>query len=322
MKAILLSRYGDIEDVSFGETEQPTPKDGELLVRVHASAVNDWELGIIRASPAFMRVFLGLTRPKVRILGVDMSGVVETVGNNVSRFKPGDEVYGDLSEVGFGAFAEYVCVPEKAVERKPANIGHEEAATVPHAAGLAIQGLRDMGALESGQRLLINGAGGGVGVLGIQYAKMIGADITGVDKTVKLDFMRTLGCDAVIDYTQENFTQGYDKYDLILDNKSFHSPMAYARVLNTGSRYVSVGGSMVRIVQILLLGPVYRRVMNKHLQVLGLKANTGLADMTSLIESGDIKPLVGGTFELKDASAALRAFEASDQGGRIVIKVA
>ena len=285
---------------------------------MHAAAANDWELGIIRAKPAFMRIFLGLTKPNVPILGADMSGVVEAVGNETSRFKPGDEVYGDLSGVGFGAFAEYVCVPEHAIRLKPTNISHEEAATVPHATGLAIQGLREMGQLSAGQRLLINGAGGGVGALGIQYAKMIGAQVTGVDSPVKLDFMRSLGCDSVIDYTRENFTNMGLQYDLILDNKSYHSPGAYARALNTGGRYISVGGSMVRVFQILLASRVFRRLKHKHLNVLGLKANTGLTDMTELIETGKIKPVVGETFALNDTALALHAYEKSEQCGRIV----
>ncbi len=321
MKAIVLNRYGPPEALSYQEVERPVPGEHEALVEVHASAANDWELGLMRGKPLFMRSFVGVFRPKVRIMGCDVAGRVEAVGPKVTRFTEGDEVYGDLSGAGFGAFAEYVCAPERALERKPSNVTFEEAATIPHAAGLALQGLRDIGQLRDGQRLLINGAGGGVGTIGIQYSKLLRTEVTGVDSGLKLDFMRSLGCDHVIDYEKEDFTESPPRYDLILDAKTTRSPSRYARALRDGGTYVTVGGSMSRVFQVMLLAPWFARAGNKRLRVLGLKPNEGLADVTEWVEEGKIVPSIGVRYSLSEVPAALRAYEQSRHTGRIVISV-
>ena len=201
MKAILLTTYGSPHNLELTEVATPVPTDDQVLVKVRASAINDWEWGLVRGKPLYMRAFGGWLKPKVRIVGCEISGRVEEVGQNVTQFAPGDEVYGDLSESGFGAFAEFVCVPPTAIAAKPGNVTHEQAVAIPHAGMLAQQALCDIGHVDTVETLLINGAGGGVGPLGLQLAKLHGVEVTGVDSTAKQDYLRTLGFDHVLDYT-------------------------------------------------------------------------------------------------------------------------
>ena len=231
MKAIVLTKYGTPDDLELREVEKPVPEDHEVLIRVHASAVNDWDWGLVRGKPLFMRVFGGLLRPKIPIMGCDVAGQIEAVGNHVKTLKAGDDVYGDLSESGFGGFAEYVCAREASVALKPRNLTYEQAAAIPHAAMLAQQSLRDIGRVAEGQTLLINGAGGGVGALGVQLAKLHSLEVTGVDSTAKQDFLRSLGFNHVMDYSRDDFTRSGLSYDVILDVKTNRSPFAYARAL-------------------------------------------------------------------------------------------
>ena len=238
MKAVVLTRFGSSEALQLREVEKPTPRDGEVLVQVHATAVNDWDWVFMRGRPLSYRPLLGLFRPKVSILGAEVAGRIESVGAGVKRFQPGDEVYGDISESGFGGFAEYVSVREDALASKPPEMTFEEAASLPHAAMLAIQGLYDHGKLRDGQKLLINGAGGGVGTLGIQIAKTHNVETTAVDSGAKLDMLRAIGCDHVIDYEKEDFTKNGQRYDLILDTKTNRSPLSYARSLSPNGMYV------------------------------------------------------------------------------------
>ena len=207
MKAIVLHKYGSPDVLKLEEVQKPTPKDNEVLVKIQAASVNDWDWGLIRGKPFYIRLLCGLLKPKINIPGVDIAGQVEVVGKNVKKFQPGDEVYGDLSESGFGAFAEYVCARENALILKPASMSFKEAAAIPHAAMLAVQGLVDKGQIQQGHKLLINGAGGGVGTFGVQIAKLSGVEVTGVDSSGKLNMMRSMGFDRVIDYTQEDFTK-------------------------------------------------------------------------------------------------------------------
>ncbi|GAH52575.1 unnamed protein product, partial [marine sediment metagenome] len=216
MKAIVYTKYGPPEILELKEVEKPTPKDNEVLIRVHAASVNYSDWAFVRGKPFFIRMYQGLLKPKNTILGADVAGRVEAVGRNVRQFQPGDEVFGDLSECGFGTFAEYVCVPENALGLKPANISFEEAAAVPQAAVVALQGIHDKGKIQSGQKVLINGASGGIGTFAVQIAKSFGAEVTGVCSTRNLDMVRSIGADQVIDYTQEDFTQNEQRYDLIL----------------------------------------------------------------------------------------------------------
>ena len=217
MKAIVCTKYGSPDVLQLKEVAKPIPEDNEVLVEVHAASVNDWDWGLLRGKPFLNRLLFGLLKPKIKILGSDIAGRVEAVGRNVKQFQPGDEVFGDISGCGWGGFAEYVCARENALALKPASMTFEEAAAVPQAAVLALQGLRDKGQIQPGQKVLINGAGGGVGTFAVQIAKSFGAEVTGVDSTRKLDMVRSIGADHVIDYTQEDFTQSGQRYDLILD---------------------------------------------------------------------------------------------------------
>ncbi|KKL66745.1 hypothetical protein LCGC14_2141920, partial [marine sediment metagenome] len=226
MKAIVYTEYGGPEVLQLKDVEKPTPKDNEVLVKVRVSSLNAADLDFLRGKMQFSR------KPRYKILGSDIAGRIETVGRNVKQFQPGDEIFVDLTKCGLGAFAEYVCVPEKELTLKSVSMTFEEAATLPQAAMLALQGLRDKRQIQPGQKVLINGAGGGVGTFAVQIAKLFGGEVTGVDSTEKLDLVRSIGADHVIDYTQEDFIKNGQRYDLILDVVVSHSISDYKRVLN------------------------------------------------------------------------------------------
>ena len=257
MKAIVHDQYGSPDVLKLAEVEKPAPKDNEVLIKVHAVSVNgsDWEG--LRGKPLYARLG-GLRKPGNKILGSDIAGRVEAVGKNVKQFQPGDEVFGEMA--GYrGGFAEYACAPEKLLARKPAGMTFEQAAAIPQAAVIALQGIRDKGQVQPGQKVLINGAGGSAGTFAVQLAKLYGAEVTGVDNTGKLDFMRSLGADHVIDYTREDFTKNGKQYDLILDVIAHRSVFAYKRALKPNGTYFVVGGSVATLFQMLLLGPWIRR---------------------------------------------------------------
>jgi len=244
MKASVFTQYGSPDFIELKEVEKTMPKDNEVLVKVVAASINSWDWEILMGKPFVNRLMAGLLKPKrVKILGCDIAGRVEAVGKNVKLLQPGDEVFGDLSGCGWGGFADYVCPPENALALKPARMKFEQAAAVPQAALLALQGLRDKGQIQFGQKVLINGAGGGVGTFAVQMAKSFGAEVTGVDSTEKLDTMRSVGADQIIDYTLEDFTQNGQHYDLILDVAARHSIFDYQRSLSSRGNYVMVGGS-------------------------------------------------------------------------------
>ncbi len=317
MKAIVLTKHGTPDDLELREVEKPRPKGDEVLIAVHTSAVNDWDLGLLRGTPLFMRAFLGLLTPKFRIMGCEVAGRIEAVGAEVKHLQAGDDVYGDLSESGFGGFAEYVCARQDAVAPKPSNLTYTQAVAIPHAAMLAQQALRDIARMREGQTLLINGAGGGVGPL----AKLHRIDVTGVDSTAKQDFLRSLGFDHVMDYTEKDFTRTGLSYDLILDVKTTRSPFAYVRALRANGTYVTVGGSMPRILQCVLFRRWIAKTRNKQIRVLGLKPNKGLDEMTRLVEAGDVAPSIDEIYPLGEVPQALRRFEAAHHKGKIVIAV-
>ncbi len=320
MKAIVLAKYGSPGVLQLKEVAKPAPEDDEVLIKVHATSVNDWDWCLVLGTPFYIRLLCGLFKPKVKIPGVDIAGQIEAVGKNVTKFQPGDGVYGDISECGFGGFAEYVCAHETALALKPASMTFVEAAAIPHAAMLAIQGLRDIGQLRPGQKLLINGAGGGVGTLGIQIAKSIGVDeATGVDNSGKLDIMRSLGFDQVIDYTQEDFTKKGQRYYLILDTKTNRSIFEYTRVLSPNGIYVTVGGATARLFQAFFLGPIVRMFSKKNVRVVALKPNKDLDYMNELFEAGKVKPVIDGPYKLSEAPKAIRHFGEGSHKGKIVI---
>ena len=321
MKAIVLTHYGPPGVLQLQEINKPEPTHGEVLVKVCATAVNDWDWCFVRGKPYIYRLMFGLTKPKVRVLGAEVSGTVEAVGNGVRRFKLGDDVYGDVSEAGFGAFAEYVCVREDALALMPPGMPFEQAAAIPHAAMLALQGLVDVGRIQKGERILINGAGGGVGTFGVQIAKQYGAEVTGVDRESKLDTLRAVGFDHVIDYQQQDFTRNGQRYDLILDAKTTRSPFSFLRSLNPGGRYVTVGGHVPRMLQIFCMAPLISRVTGKQVQVVALKPNRGLDYMNDLFESKGLECVIDGPYPLSDVARAVQRFGDADHVGKIVISV-
>ena len=322
MKAIVMERYGTPDVLEQRDVAKPTPKAHEVLVRVHATSVNDWDWEMLRGTTFITRILNGLFTPKVRIIGCDIAGRVEAVGKNVKAFQPDDEVYGDLSGSGFGAFAEYACAPEAALAQKPPRMTFEQAAAIPQAGMLAVQGLIDLGRLRSGQKLLLNGAGGGVGTFALQIAKLYDVEVTVVDKACKLDMLRAMGADYVIDYLKEDFTRHGKRYDLILDVKTNRSPFAFARALNPTGTYVTVGGSIPRLLQALVLSPLISRLSDKHLRIVGLKQNKDLAYMNELFEAGNLVPVIDGPYKLADLPEAIRLFGTGDHKGKIIVTMA
>jgi len=317
MQAIVYTKYGGPESLQIKEVEKPFPKDDEVLIKVHAVSINDWDLGLLHGD-FINRILNGLRKPKRTILGSDIAGRIEAVGKNITKFKIGDEVYGDLSG-RWGGFAEYVCAHENALALKPAAMSFEEAASIPQAAMLAVQGLIDKGKIHAGQKLLINGAGGGVGTFGVQIAKLYDIEITGVDSTVKLDMLRSMGFDHVINYTKEDFTKNGKHYDLILDAKTNRSMLDYARALSPNGVYVTVGGSISRLLQALFLGPLISMIYKKHIRIVSLKTNKDLIFMNELFETGKVKPVIEGPYKLEEFHEAFRIFDKAEHKGKVVI---
>jgi len=319
MRAIAYRKYGLPDVLELRQIEKPTPKDNEILLKVHAVSLNasDWEF--LTATPAYIRT-IGFFKPKYSILGSDVAGLVETVGKGVEAFKPGDAVFGDTLMHGMGGFAEYVCVPEDALVSKPASLSFEEASTLPQSGGVALQGLRDKGEIQPGYKVLINGAGGGSGTFSIQIAKVFGAEVTGVDGTEKLDVMRSVGADHVVDYTQEDFTKIGQRYDLILDLVAHRSIFDLKRALSSGGIYVLVGGSVPRILQTVLLGPLISKMGSKKMGMLLHRQNTkDLKFILELIRSKKVVPVIDRTYALHDVPEALRYLGEGHAKGKVVI---
>ncbi len=301
MKAAVRARLGLLE---VRDVEKPAPSDDEVLIEVHAASINDWDWALLTDTSLMNRVF----KPTRNILGSDVAGRIEAVGKNVMRFRPGDEVYGDLSG-RWGGFAEYVCARETELAPKPPGMTFVQAAAIPQAAMLAHQGL---GELRPGMKILINGAGGGVGTFAVQLAKVHGAEVTGVDSTAKLDMMRAIGFDRVADYTQEDVTKRGESYDLILDVKTLRSVRDFMRVLKPSGIYRTVGGSMPRLLQTFFV----RRV-----RLVMLKKNKDLAYMNELFEAGKLKPVIDGPYPLSNIAQAMQRFGEARHKGKIVIEI-
>ncbi len=321
MKAIVFTKYGLPEVLKLREVKKPSPKENEVLVKILTTAINDWDWCYVRGKPLMLRLIYGLTKPNIQILGAEIAGQVESVGSAVKKFQPGDNVYGDISESGFGGFAEFVCVTEDALIRKPESMTFQQAAALSHAAMLAYQGLVEKGGIREGQKILINGAGGGAGTFGLQIAKQFGAEVTGVDSSDKLDMMRSLGFDHVIDYRQEDFTKSGIHYDLILDTKTNRSPFTYTKALNPTGTYVTVGGHLERIMQIMLLGPLISIFNKKHLCILALKPNKDFAYMNDLFEAGKLKFELDESYSLNKIPEALQYFGDGKHKGKVVVNV-
>ncbi len=317
VKAVVHTAYGPPDVLQIKEVAKPTPTDDEVLIKVAAASVNrsDWENLI--GKPLYARIG-GLLKPRHQILGSDIAGRVEMAGKHIRQFHPGDEVFGHILTYT-GGFAEYVCVPEKALALKPASLTFEEAAAIPEAALIALRGIRDKGQVQPGQQVLINGAGGGAGTFAVQLAKLYGAEVTGVDHTEKLDFLRSLGADHVIDYTQEDFTTNGNQYDLILDIVAYRSVFAYRRALRPNGSYFVVGGSVATLFQIVLLGPWMR---SKHIRVLAVSPNPKeLVFLAELCEEGLVVPLIDRRYPLREVALALRYLGEGHVKGKVVITV-
>jgi NADPH:quinone reductase-like Zn-dependent oxidoreductase len=318
MKAAVRHRYGPPDVIGIEEIDEPIPGDGEVLVRVRAVSLNasDWEF--LTANPAYVRAW-GPFRPKCPVLGSDVAGRVEAVGANVKRFEPGDDVFGDI--LGhWGGLAEYVSAPESALMLKPADMSFEQAAAIPQASLVALQGLCDKGGIQSGEGVLINGAGGGAGTFAVQLARSIGAEVTGVDSARKLELMRSLGADHVIDYAREDFTRSGRQYDLVLDLVAHRSVFESRRALGPTGRYVLAGGSLGRILQVFFLGPLLS-MGGRKMGIVGVRANQGLARMVDLFRAGTVIPIIDRTFELSEAAEALRYLGEGQALGKVVVRV-
>ena len=323
MKAIVFTQYGRSDSLELKEVPKPEPKDHELLIRIHASSVNSWDWEFFNGTPFINRIMYGLLRPKPRKqrLGSDISGTVEAVGRQVTRFQTGDEVFGDLWD-SWGGFAEYASAHESSLELKPTNLTFEEAATVPQAGVLALQGFRKAGQMQPGQRVLINGAGGGVGTFAIQLAKLYGAEVTGVDASHKLDIVRSVGADYVIDYAQEDFTKTGKRYDLIIDCQNFRSMFDNRHALKPGGTYAMIGGSIPRVYQLWFLSFIASLTHEDRKLCLVVEGpNKGLADLKELMEAGKLIPVIDRTYPLSEVAEALRYFGEGHHKGKIAITI-
>lgn len=318
MRAIVYAEYGPPDVLELKEVEKPIPEGDEVLVRVHAASVNSWDWDLLRGKP-FLNRAGGFLKPKYEVIGADIAGRVEAVGRNVKGLRQGDEVFGDLSQCGWGGFAEYVCAPESALALKLASLTFEQAAALPQAGVLALQGLRK-GNIGPGKKVLINGAGGGVGTFAVQIAKSLGAEVTGVDSTEKLDMLLSLGADRVIDYTQEDFTRNGQSYDLILDVVAHHSIFEYKRSLRPNGVFVLVGGSTALALTVVLLGPLISIIVSRKIGGLVHRPNSkDLNSMNELIAAGKVVPVIDRIFTLSEVPEALRYLGEGHAKGKLVI---
>jgi NADPH:quinone reductase-like Zn-dependent oxidoreductase len=316
MRAIVYTKYGSPEVMKMCEVDKPVQTDDEVLVKVHASSVNYSDWAFVRGKPFMLRLMdKAPFKPRNPILGADVAGVIEAVGKNVRQFQPGDEVYGDLSGCGWGGFAEYAVATAATFATKPANLTFEEAAAVPQASLVALQGLRDSGRIRAGQRVLINGASGGIGTFAMQIAKSMGAEVTGVCSTQSLDLVRSLGADHVIDYTQEDYAQGGERYDLILDIVASRSMEECERALSSEGMYVLAGGDLGRIIQASMTKS--ERIVN-HAQQL---SQSDLLLIRELIDAGKVTPVIDRCYPFDETAQAVSHYGTRHSQGKVVISV-
>jgi len=320
MKAVVYKHYGSADMLHLADLPKPVPRGHEVLIRIHAVSINGSDREALTGSPAYVRMG-GLLRPRHPVLGSDIAGRVEAVGPNHTGFTPGDEVFGELP--GYcGGFAEYVCTHGKTLMRKPAGLTFEQAAAIPQAGVIAFNGIVKKGQVQPGQSVLINGGGGSAGSFAIQLAKLHGAEVTGVDHTHKLDFMRALGADHVVDYTRDDYSRSGKQYDLILDLIAYRSITHSARALRPGGTYFCVGGSTRVLLHALLLGRVIRMTRNRNVRVLVVPQNReDLISVTELCETGAIAPAIDRVYPLRETAEAFRYIEEGRAKGKIVILV-
>lgn len=317
MKAIVYTKYGPPDVLELQEIDKPVPNDDDVLVKVHAASINFGDTALVRGKPFMIRLMgYGVVKPKYQIVGTDIAGQVEAVGLNIKQFQAGDEVFGDIGDCGLGAFAEYVSVPESALTSKPVNMSFEEAASVPQAAVVALQGLRNEGQIQGGQKVLINGASGGIGTFAVQIAKSYGTEVTGVCSTRNVDLVRSIGADHVIDYTQQDFTQNGHRYDLIFDIAANRSVSDNLRGLSPTGIYVACAFNPSS----LFLGPMMSRKAGKKVRQLSHKPNADdLVFMKELLESGKVVPVIDRCYPLRDVPDAVRYLEKGQHHGKVVI---
>jgi NADPH:quinone reductase-like Zn-dependent oxidoreductase len=319
MKAIEITQYGPPDVLRFTEVAKPAPADDEVLVKVYAASVNPLDSFSMRGPLFFLPMIGGLLKPRHQVIGCDIAGRVEAVGRHVKQFRPGDEVFGGK---GVGGFAEYVCAAEDKLALKPANLSFEDAAAVPVAAITALQGLRDKGRIQPGQKVLVDGASGGVGTFAIQIAKSFGAEVTAVCSTRNVDTARSMGADHVIDYTREDFTKSGQRYDLILGANAHHSIFDYRRALSQDGIIVMVGGGWSQILQAMLLGPLLSRIGSKKALFFIAKISTkDLVFLKDLLEAGKVVPVIDRRYSLSDTAEAVRYREQGHAQGKVVITV-
>lgn len=320
MKAITYHAYGGVEKLQYEDIEQPKIKADEVLIKVHAVSINDFDLGMLQGSPFILKFQNGLKMPrKTQVLGSDIAGVVEAVGEEVTRFKVGDKVFGDLSN-RWGGFAEYCCANEKDIEAMGDTLSFEEAAALPQAGALAYQGLFDYGHAKQGERILINGAGGGVGTLGAQMGLQAGLRLDGVDTVPKLDQMKAIGFESVSDFKRTDFIESGEQYDIVLDNKMNRSVRRCLKALQSKGRYLVIGGDSFKLMQVMLFGPLIKLMTGKEIRLVVLKRNQGLAQLKELHASGKLK-IVMDIYPFSQGIKAIEAYSSNQFTGKVVISM-
>ncbi|MCJ8321312.1 MAG: NAD(P)-dependent alcohol dehydrogenase [Colwellia sp.] len=322
MKAVVYNQYGLSDVLTLKEVNQPVPKVNQVLIKVHAVSINDWDWGLLRGKPFVNRIMAGILKPsKDKILGSDIAGTIVAIGKSVSLYKLGDVVFGDLSAVGFSGFAEYVCVPCQVLTLKPEGMSFEQAAAIPQAAVLALQAVQDKRPQKTALKVLINGAGGGSGSFAIQIAKSFGDEVTAVDCKSKFELMKNLGADHVIDYQTEDFTQNGKTYDLIIDMMGYHSIFDYTRSLTKNGRFVMVGGCSSLIFQTLFIGSLLSLFGTKKLAILPHEPNKNMADLLALFKSKQMKISIDKCFALTELQQAMKYFGERKSKGKVIITI-
>ena len=318
MKVVTFEKYGLPSELQFKEIEIPEPKAGEVRLKLSAVGINasDWEM--LTGRPIYARIW-GWFKPKYKVLGSDLAGTVDAIGKDVNRLQIGDKVFGDAFEY-WGGLAEYVCVPEKLLIHKPPNLNFPTVAALPQAAVIARQAVHQYGKIKAGQKVLINGAGGGVGTFALQMAKSLGAEVSAVDRQDKLEMLKSLGADVVLDYQKTDFTQTGDQYDVIIDPVAYRSVFAYPRALKGNGVYILIGGSVSTLIQVLIIGSIISLMGRKKLRILAHQPNKDLGKIAELVNTGQLRPVIDQTFSLNDTIAALNYFGGGNVKGKIVIR--
>lgn len=320
MRAVVYSKYGNADVLYVQDVSMPSPKPNEVRIKVRAASINSWDWDLLRGQPFVTRLDGGMRQPKYGILGADVAGVIDAVGAEVKHYRVGDEIFGDLSGCGWGAFAEYVCAREDALSLKPAGMSYEDAAALPQAGVLALQGLREAGTLREGQQVLLNGAGGGVGTLALQMAKSAGAVVTVVDTKEKLELLRSLGADRVIDYTREDYARNGHRYGLIVDVMGTRSTTAIKRALQPGGVYVMIGGKMSRIFQAMFMSALTNRLSSKKINVLYHRQSRADQDaLADLFLTRKLKPIIDRIYPLEETPEAMRYYGEGRAIGKVII---